>query len=172
MSNLVTCLNALIPRHHPNASALANKMGIAPIMLSRHLSGKRDPSHETLRLLIKHAATTPDEAREILRAHLLDEIERLDAATLATLHLGDARESPEDARRTDQLLKIIANVKEAAELAKMIVELAENSGTLGRQALHGLPEPIPYPAHHDEPLGHVAEDPPATSKKKPPVSKK
>ena len=183
MTHLSNCLKTLMEIYKINASEMARSVEMSPSMFSRLLSGERLPSHETLRLLLSTVPRNKKEARDILRAHILDEVERLNAKGLASVYVGEAADSPETEHLFEAITESIVRFYEVAELARDIASLSEkyaariadsSGGKIVARAVDAAiattkaePHTIKYPLPNDTPARRVAEEPSDKSKKKP-----
>lgn len=138
MTHTIRCLRSLMDRHGIRAADLARKIEISTASLSRILSGRSAPSHETLRFMIRLVAADESESREIIRCHLLDEIARLDSGDLAALTVGDGATGRGDEDVLSAMADAVRSFDEIGMLAKRIGELSQ--ATRGRLSPGEKPE--------------------------------
>lgn len=174
MSHFTDALEILIKRRELKPAHAAAKMGIFPGVLGNLIKGDRNPSHESVKLILTHLTTTPRERAEIIRAYLLDELVRLNAVgTVAISLINDG-----DTGRMQALIDAASQFTDLADHLEQLTNLASRYGTSAiiASGITKLPnqlksEPIPYSKNEDTHPSLVAEDPPAKPPKKP-VSKK
>lgn len=118
--------------HEIRAADLARTIEVSTASLSRILNGQAAPSHETLKLLIRLVAKDDAEAREIIRAHLLDELERLDSSDLAAVVVGDGANDTGYEHLVSSLMQAARSFEEVAGLARQIADLSEKQSMRSR----------------------------------------
>lgn len=167
MQNLIDSIHALLAVRGVSPSAVAASLKTTPGTMSRILSGKVLPSHETLQAIIQNLATTEDERREIARAWVLDELDRIGVAGILQVAKLDAAEHPEITRLKTALRSQSQSIEHVADLASDIIATCTRIESRTAAAARDSPSaPIKYhPALHQ--ADQVAEDAPAKLAPKP-----